>query len=234
MGGLPCGPPLARMSRFRYAGMCSPPVRGSDDAFPSVETARLHHAPRRCGARMAARPARAGCPPTEGRHRLSRTGGHVRPARRVVSERTARGRIWRPRADRAGAVTGGDPARTVPLAAEVVERNVDVILAISSVMVKAFRDATRTIPIVALDLETDPVGSGLIASVAHPGGNITGLFFDFPDFTKKWLELLREAIPQLSRIAVLWDPATAATPRKAVEQAAGSLSIQVDIFEVRT
>src|SRR6516165_8267391 len=55
MGGLPCGPPLARMSRFRYAGMCSPPVRGSDDAFPSVETARLHHAPRRCGARMAAR-----------------------------------------------------------------------------------------------------------------------------------------------------------------------------------
>ena len=131
-------------------------------------------------------------------------------------------------------VTGGDPARTVPLAAEVVERNVDVILAISSVMVEAFRQATRTIPIVALDLETDPVGSGLIASVAHPGGNITGLFFDFPDFTKKWLELLREAIPQLSRIAVLWDPATAATPRKAVEQAAGSLSIQVDIFEVRT
>ena len=118
--------------------------------------------------------------------------------------------------------------------AEVVERNVDVILAISSVMVQAFRQATRTIPIVALDLETDPVESGLVDSVTRPGGNITGLFFDFPDFTKKWLELLREAIPQLSRVAVLWDPATARTPRQAVEQAANSLSIELDVIEVRT
>jgi putative ABC transport system substrate-binding protein len=104
--------------------------------------------------------------------------------------------------------TDGDPTRITPLVAEVVERNVDVIVAISSVMVQAFRQVTRTIPIIALDLETDPADSGLVASVTHPGGNITGLFFDFPDFTKKWLELLREAIPQLSRIAVLWDPAT--------------------------
>src|SRR5262249_39385823 len=123
-----------------------------------------------------------------------------------------------------------DATRITPLVAEVVQRDVDVILAISSVMVQAFRQATQTIPIVALDLETDPVDSGLIASVTRPGGNITGLFFDFPDFTKKWLELLREAIPQLSRIAVLWDPATARTPRHAVEQAAGSLSIQLDII----
>jgi putative tryptophan/tyrosine transport system substrate-binding protein len=130
--------------------------------------------------------------------------------------------------------TDGDPTRITPLVAEVIERNVDVILAQSSVMVQAFRQATQTIPIVALDLETDPVDSGLIASVTRPGGNITGLFFDFPDFTKKWLELLREAIPQLSRIAVLWDPATAPTPRRAVEQAAGSLSIQLDVIEVRT
>jgi putative ABC transport system substrate-binding protein len=108
--------------------------------------------------------------------------------------------------------TDGDPTRIAPLVTEVIERNVDVILAISSVMVEAFRQATRTVPIVALDLETDPVASGLVASVTHPGGNITGLFFDFPDFTKKWLELLREAIPQLSRVAVLWDPATALTP----------------------
>jgi len=130
-------------------------------------------------------------------------------------------------------VTGGDPARTVPLAAEVVERNVDVILAISSVMVEVFRQTTRTIPIVALDLESDPVGSGLVASVARPGGNITGLFFDFPDFTKKWLELLKEALPKLQRIAVLWDPATARPPRIAVEQGANALSLQLDIIEVR-
>src|SRR5262245_14084304 len=130
--------------------------------------------------------------------------------------------------------TDGDPTRIGPLASEVLERNVDVILAVSSVMVQVFQQKTRTTPIVALDLETDPVGSGLVASLTRPGGNLTGLFFDFPDFTTKWLELLREAIPRLSRIAVLWDPATALTPRNAVEQAARSLSIHLDILEVRT
>jgi len=130
--------------------------------------------------------------------------------------------------------TDGDPTRIGPLASEVLERNVDVILAVSSVMVQVFQQKTRTTPIVALDLETDPVGSGLVASLTRPGGNLTGLFFDFPDFTTKWLELLREAIPRLSRIAVLWDPATALTPRNAVEQAARSLSIHLEILEVRT
>ena len=65
--------------------------------------------------------------------------------------------------------TDGDPTRITPLVAEVIERNVDVILAISSVMVQTFRQATRTIPIVALDLETDPIDSGLVASVTQPG-----------------------------------------------------------------
>jgi putative ABC transport system substrate-binding protein len=93
--------------------------------------------------------------------------------------------------------------------------------------------ATHAIPIVALDLETDPVGSGLIASVAHPGGNITG-FLDFPDFTAKWLELLKESNPKLSRVAVLWDPATGQTQMKAVKQAAVSLDIQLEVLEIRT
>jgi ABC-type uncharacterized transport system substrate-binding protein len=131
-------------------------------------------------------------------------------------------------------VTGGDPVRTAPRATEVIGRNVDVILAVGSVMVEVFRQATRTIPIVALDLESDPVGSGLVASLARPGGNITGLFFDFPDFTKKWLELLKEAIPRLQRIAVLWDPASALPPRNAIEQGAEALSLQLDVIEVRT
>jgi putative ABC transport system substrate-binding protein len=131
-------------------------------------------------------------------------------------------------------VTAGDPARAVPLAAEVVESNVDVILAIGSGMVEVFRHATRTIPIVAIDLESDPVGSGLVASLARPGGNITGLFFDFPDFTKKWLELLKEALPRLQRIAVLWDPASARPPRNAIEQGANALSLQLDLIEVRS
>ena len=130
--------------------------------------------------------------------------------------------------------TEGDPSRIEPLVSEVLERNIDVILAVSSVMVQVFQQKTKTIPIVALDLETDPVGSGLVASLTRPGGNLTGLFFDFPDFSKKWLELLREAIPQLTRIAVLWDPATAATQRDAMGQAARALAVEMDILEVRT
>ena len=72
--------------------------------------------------------------------------------------------------------------------------------------------ATRTIPIVAVDLESDPLATGLVTSLARPGGNVTGLFLDFPELAGKWLELIREAVPGLTRVAVLWDPATGAGP----------------------
>jgi putative tryptophan/tyrosine transport system substrate-binding protein len=128
----------------------------------------------------------------------------------------------------------GDPSRITPMVAEILEQNVDVIFANGPAVLQAARSATRTVPIVALDLETDPVGSGLVASVARPGGNITGLFLDFPNFTAKWLELLKETNPGLSRVAVLWDPVTGETQMKAVEQAAGSLNVRLDVLEVRT
>jgi putative ABC transport system substrate-binding protein len=131
-------------------------------------------------------------------------------------------------------VAEGDPTRVAPMAAEIVGQSVDVIFANGPAVLQAVRSATQSIAIVALDLETDPVASGLVASVAHPGGNITGLFLDFPDFTAKWLELLKESNAKLSRVAVLWDPATGPTQMKAVEQAAGSLNIQLDVSEVRT
>jgi len=131
-------------------------------------------------------------------------------------------------------VAEGDPARIAPMLAEIIGQNVDVIFANGPAVLDAARSTTRSIPIVALDLETDPVGSGLIANLAHPGGNITGVFLDFPDFTAKWLELLKESNPKLSRVAVLWDPASGHTQKKAVEQAAGSLNIQLDVFEIRT
>src|SRR5438128_55834 len=82
------------------------------------------------------------------------------------------------------------------------------------------RSATSTIPIIATDLESDPVASGFIASNTRPGGNITGMFLDFPDFSKKWLEALKEAVPQARGIAVFWDPATGPNQLKAVEAAA--------------
>ena len=128
--------------------------------------------------------------------------------------------------------TGGDPTRTIPLAMELVERKVDVILAASSPAVNAARSATTTTPIVALDLESDQVGSGLISSLSRPGGQVTGIFFDFPDFSKKWLELLKEAIPMLGSIAVLWEPATGPVHIKAVEIAAKELKVKVDTMDV--
>jgi putative ABC transport system substrate-binding protein len=80
--------------------------------------------------------------------------------------------------------TGGDPTRITPSAIELVERKVDVIVAVSPPAVKAARSATTTTPIVALDLESDPIGSGLIDSFSRPGGQVTGVFFDFPELAK--------------------------------------------------
>ena len=81
--------------------------------------------------------------------------------------------------------TGGDPTRISLLAMELVERKVDVIVAVSAPAVKAARSATTTSPIVAFDLESDPIDSGLINSFSRPGGQVTGVFFDFPEFSKK-------------------------------------------------
>jgi putative ABC transport system substrate-binding protein len=126
----------------------------------------------------------------------------------------------------------GDPTRITLLAMELVERKVDVLVPVSSPAVKAARSATTTIPIVAFDLESDPIGSGLINSFSRPGGQVTGVFFDFPEFGKKWLELLKEAMPQLSRVAVLWDPATDPTQKNAVAIAGKELNVKLEIMEV--
>jgi putative ABC transport system substrate-binding protein len=131
-------------------------------------------------------------------------------------------------------VAEGRPERLPALAAELVRLPVDVVLAVSPAAVQAARAATKTIPIVAHDLETDPIASGLIASYARPGGNITGVFSDFPDFGGKLLELLKEAVPRLSRVAVLWDPATGSVQMKAAEAAARLLGLQLQILEVRS
>jgi putative ABC transport system substrate-binding protein len=127
---------------------------------------------------------------------------------------------------------GGDPTRVTLLAMELVERKVDVLVPVSSPAVKAARSVTTTIPIVAFDLESDPIGSGLINSFSRPGGQVTGVFFDFPEFGKKWLELLKEAMPQLSSVAVLWDPATDPMQKSAVEIAGKVLHVKLEIIEV--
>jgi ABC-type uncharacterized transport system substrate-binding protein len=131
-------------------------------------------------------------------------------------------------------VTGGDPASLGPMTADLVDRKVDLIFAIGPAAVRTARAATTGIPIVAGDLESDPVGSGFIAANRRPGGNITGVFLDFPDFSKKWLQALKEAVPQISTVALLWESTTGPHQRQAVEAAAAQFGLKVTVLEVRT
>jgi putative tryptophan/tyrosine transport system substrate-binding protein len=126
----------------------------------------------------------------------------------------------------------GDPTRLAPLAADLAQAKVDVIVAVSPSAVHAAKSATATIPIVAMDLESDPVRSGFVASLARPGGNITGVFSDFPDFGMKWVELLKEAIPTLSSAVIFWDPATGPTQLSAVQAAGRLLNVKLEVVEV--
>jgi putative ABC transport system substrate-binding protein len=131
-------------------------------------------------------------------------------------------------------ITELHPESLAPLAAELVRRKVDVILGIGSPAVQAARAATTVIPIVALDLESDPVNRGFVASLSRPGGNITGLFFDFPEFSGKWFELLEEVLPGLARVTVLWDPATDSPQLNGVNAVAAARGIALQVLNVES
>ena len=129
----------------------------------------------------------------------------------------------------------GQPERWPELAAELVARNVDVLVAGSGGAAQAAKRTTTTIPIVIL-VGVDPVEQGLVASLARPGGNITGLSVMTIQLTQKRLELLKEAVPSISRVAVLWGPASPWRSRKqerdAFEGAARVLGVQLVQLEV--
>jgi len=121
------------------------------------------------------------------------------------------------------------------LAAELVRLKVDVIVSVVTQATLAAKNATRTIPIV-LVAAGDPVGSGLIASLARPGGNVTGPSAMYADLAGKQLELLKETVPRVSRVAVLWNPANAAWQAqmlKATQVAAPALGLRVELLEAR-
>jgi len=122
----------------------------------------------------------------------------------------------------------GDARRAADIAANLVGLNPDVLVASSSTQVEALRTLTRTIPIVFL-LHADPVGAGHVASLARPGGNITGLSQLMTDVSAKMLQVLHEAVPRAVHIAVLWNPTTPSHPPalKAVESAAQLLGVRV-------
>ena len=95
--------------------------------------------------------------------------------------------------------------RLASLAAELVRLKVDVLVTASTPATQAAQQATKTTPIV-MTLVSDPVDSGFVANLAHPGGNITGLSYMHPELSRKRLELIKDVIPKVSRVAVLSNP----------------------------
>jgi putative ABC transport system substrate-binding protein len=128
----------------------------------------------------------------------------------------------------------GRPERFGDLAADLVRLKVDVIVAANPAATIAAKNATASIPIVMVNTP-DPVQLGLVASLGRPGGNITGTTSLSADLSVKQLELLKEAIPQAARVAVLWNPINPwhRLALKAAESAARSLVVQLHSVEVR-
>jgi putative ABC transport system substrate-binding protein len=129
----------------------------------------------------------------------------------------------------------GKAERFADLAAELVALKVDMIVTMSTPAALAAKQATQTIPIVMVYV-ADPVGTGLVANLARPGGNLTGVSDMATDLSAKRLELLKEAVPTLSQIAVLWnaaDPGMVLRFRE-IEAAARVLDVTLQSFEVRS
>src|SRR6266542_1030679 len=128
----------------------------------------------------------------------------------------------------------GKPDRLPALAAELVRFKVDVIVTAGPASTRPAKEATSAIPIV-MGFDNDPVGSGVVASLARPGGNVTGLSTLAPEISGKQLELLKEIVPRLSRVAVLGtstEPGNAQALRE-VELAAKAFGVQLQHLDVR-
>jgi ABC-type uncharacterized transport system substrate-binding protein len=130
--------------------------------------------------------------------------------------------------------TEGRPERLPALATQLVRWKPDVIVVPSNSNALAARKATQTIPIVAATLSE---GSGAIASLARPGGNVTGITLFAPEIAGKQLELLKEIVPHVSRVAILWNPITGSNQGRlyldAAQSAARALGIQLQVLEAR-
>lgn len=134
----------------------------------------------------------------------------------------------------ASRVRAGRTEDMVAPAAELVRSGMDGILAVGPAAVQAAAGVTKSIPIVAVDLESDPVAAGFATSLARPGKNVTGVFLDFPELSGKWIQLLRELVPKLARIAAVWDPSTPSNLLRGAEIAARTLRVDVFPLEALT
>jgi putative tryptophan/tyrosine transport system substrate-binding protein len=121
------------------------------------------------------------------------------------------------------------------LAAELVQLNVEIIVTGGTNVTRAAKNATKTIPVVMAS-DADPVGNGFVASLARPGGNVTGLINLHAGLSGKRLELLKEAIPGILRVGILWNPETPSSVSgfKETQEAARTLAMQLQSLEVRS
>jgi putative ABC transport system substrate-binding protein len=128
----------------------------------------------------------------------------------------------------------GKYARYSALAADLVRLKVDVIVAVGGRATQDAQQATRTIPIV-MSVVIDPLGSGLVASLARPGGNVTGLTIMASDVVGKQFEVVKEVVPKVSRVALLWNPANpgSAPQVREAEGAARALGVRLQTLEAR-
>ena len=128
--------------------------------------------------------------------------------------------------------TDNNPTLIASMIDEIVAGRVNLFVSQGLAVTRAFRSVAPDVPIVAIDLETDPLASGIAESLARPGGNVTGVFLDFPDFTPKCLQMLAEVGSGLSRAAILWDRNSGPVQIDAVRPAASAMKIDLDFLEV--
>ena len=126
----------------------------------------------------------------------------------------------------------GDVARMPELVAELVGLGAGVLVVVGLPAIKAALSTAPGTPVVAIDLETDPVRAGLIGSWAKPGGSLTGLFLDQASLSGKWLALLKEVEPGLKRVALAWDPNTRSDQLEAAQTGARALGIESLVLRI--
>jgi len=209
---------IQKLSRRAFISSVAALAVGSAIALPHGAQAQLPAAPRRIGVLLGGGFSAQTKEAQQFRQGLLDAG--YAEGRDIVIE-------WRS--------ASGDYDLVPELAADLMQRKVEVIVVTTTIATRAVKRATSTVPIV-MALVADPVGSGLVASLAHPGGNVTGLSMMMGELTAKRLQLLKEAIPRLTRVAVLWSPDIPFHP-KAVEDlkaAAPSLAIELSFVSART
>jgi putative ABC transport system substrate-binding protein len=128
----------------------------------------------------------------------------------------------------------GNPRDLPGLARHLARLNVDVLFVAGPAALDAAVHATSEVPIVALDLETDPLRSGLVRSLEHPRTNVTGVFLDQHALAGKWLELMRLTLPRARRLNLLWDAGSGPWQLAAAKRAAQRLDFEIDTLVVRS